>query len=140
MAQAALKISKLPPTRLYAIEGGKAPVVQNATGIKAEIIHVGFLIALLQVMDGFLTYVGVKTFGLQAEGNALIRLLMEAMGPDAALVVVKSIALMVVAALCVLAHRVHWLTRAMKLVAAVYLCAAVLPWSYILIMRYSHGG
>ena len=49
-----------------------------------------FLVA--QAMDGALTYVGVREFGIQAEGNTLLTTLMHAWGAGPALIAAKLLA------------------------------------------------
>lgn len=44
---------------------------------------------LLQILDGTLTYMGVTWFSLDAEGNPLIKYIMETLGIICGLVVVK---------------------------------------------------
>ncbi len=43
---------------------------------------------------------------------------------------------MIVATLCLLAAKINWVVSAMKLVALVYIGAAVVPWSIILGSRF----
>lgn len=110
-----------------------ATVGSSAETISTEILVLGLILATLQVIDGILTGIGVMHFGTSIEGNAVIRNLMEIIGAGYALVIVKVIALGVVALLCKMSTKISWLGLAMKGVIALYLCAAVLPWSYILL-------
>ena len=98
-----------------------------------EIVILGLVLALIQIADGILTGIGINQFGVSAEGNAFIRSMMEAWGYIPALVVIKTFALTVIGMLCMLASIVTWLRSAMKLVIALYLFAAIIPWSMILV-------
>lgn len=100
-----------------------------------RILSLGAILILLQIMDGIFTAIGVSHFGVHAEGNFVIRSLMELWGPSLALVAVKSVAICVVCALCALAHKVTWIAPAMRGVIAVYMIAAIIPWSGILLSR-----
>lgn len=51
----------------------------------------------LQVLDGLVTYCGVNVYGTQGEGNPIIRHLIELWGPLYALVLVKGIAILLIA-------------------------------------------
>lgn len=103
--------------------------------INREILCLGVVLAVLQIMDGVLTAIGVYHFGIGAEANLFIRWCMEQFGPNTALVALKSVALLVIVALCVMARSVGWLRPAMKTVILVYLVAAIIPWSAILAKR-----
>ena len=86
---------------------------------------VAFLLA--QVLDGVLTYIGVRTYGPHAEGNPLLGWLMATMGQGVALAAAKSAA----GAFGIALHltSVH---RVVALLALFYLAAAILPWIGIL--------
>lgn len=103
--------------------------------ISSDIVVLGLILAALQVLDGLLTAIGVSHLGTSAEGNMLIRHLMEAWGYGPALIAIKSLALMIVALLCFLATSVSWVRFAMKGVIALYLLAAIIPWSTIILTR-----
>ena len=102
---------------------------------KTEIYIVGIILITLQILDGLLTGIGVSKFGAYAEANILIRTLILQWGPIAALVIVKSLAIAIVLILCHLASKINWVTSALKGVIALYLCAAIIPWTAILILR-----
>lgn len=90
---------------------------------------------ILQVLDGILTAVGVSLHGVDMEGNPLIRGLMVAVGPIPALIFVKSLAMAVVAGLYMLSGYIDWMVSALRTVVILYLCAAIIPWSVILVSR-----
>lgn len=132
MGYAALKLKSQIILRV--IEGGKGAKPEAVfTAPTRKVMILGIILATLQIADGLLTAMGMHIFGTNAEGNALLRTLMEQWGSIPALIVAKSLALSVILMLCLLASRVHWLPLAMKGVIAVYLFAAVLPWSYLLL-------
>ena len=68
-------------------------------------LYLGFFLASLQVFDGVLTRFGVKKFGTIAEGNLVLRTLMEQFSPEVALVIVKAGAILAVVVLTVLAKK-----------------------------------
>ena len=90
------------------------------------------ILIALQIADGILTYLGVYTFGVSAEGNPLLRYGMHSIGPVATLIVAKGAAILIIVALWRLTTQVRWLNGAMAGVSALYLGAAILPWSLIL--------
>lgn len=88
------------------------------------------LFLLAQACDGVLTYVGVRWYGTQLEGNPLLVWLMVTMGEGPALATAK------VAAGCfgIVLHlsAVH---RTVAVLTAFYVAAAVVPWITILFFR-----
>ena len=98
-----------------------------------ETLFLGSILVVLQVLDGVLTAIGVLSFGLQAEGKPLIRHLMSLWGPIEALIFVKVLALLVIYVLCRLATQVLWLPQALRAIICVYMFAAVVPWTAILL-------
>lgn len=90
----------------------------------------------LQILDGALTFTGMHTFGLAAEGNPLLRTLMEALGLLPALLITKGICIGIVIALYQHVTRIRWLSHALSGIAVVYTFAAVLPWSYLLLSEF----
>ena len=101
--------------------------------VSKEVIFLGFVLAALQIADGVLTALGVSKLGTGVEGNVLIRALMDQIGYIPALCVVKLVALFVILGICLLSSKVQWLSKAMKCIIAIYLGAAVLPWSFIIV-------
>ncbi len=95
-----------------------------------------WLHASLQVLDGILTYIGVSTLNsLNAEGNPLVRKLMEHLGVVDALVTIKLIALL---ALFILWKQKHndevILKRILLPLNCLYILSAI-GWIYILIKK-----
>lgn len=102
------------------------------SAIPREILVLGAILALLQILDGVLTAIGVAHLGTEVEGNTLIRFLMEHLGYIPALVLIKTVALMVITGICVLSSKVQWLGFAMKAVICIYVGAAIVPWAFVI--------
>jgi hypothetical protein len=92
----------------------------------------GAALALLQVLDGVLTYFGLYLMGIQMEGNVFLRDLMLAYGKAPVLVVAKFGAILCVFILTLSAHRRRWMRPVIGLFIAVYLILAVIPWIAII--------
>jgi len=137
MAEAAVQILNQPYACVEAFR--IAAVRERARSTSSfppkEILVLGSILIVLQVIDGLLTAYGVKSLGIYAEGNPFIRSLMEQIGHVPALVIVKATAAFIIAHLCTLSHTVSWISGALKGMIGVYLFAAILPWTAIL---YSH--
>lgn len=97
-----------------------------------EMLVLAIVLGILQIADGVLTGIGVYHLGIGMEGNPLLRILMEYCGAIPTLVIVKTGALMIIAALTTLSGTVAWLTLAMRGMVALYTVCAVIPWSAIL--------
>jgi hypothetical protein len=80
-----------------------------------------FLVA--QVLDGALTYIGVREFGIQAEGNMLLTTLMHAWGAGPALIAAK-----LLASLCGLILFSVSVYRLLAAAAGACIGFAVIPW------------
>ena len=102
---------------------------------KNEILIIGIALIIIQILDGVFTAIGVARFGSSVEANVFIRTLIEQWGSFSALLLVKTLAVGVVITLCSLSSRVPWVVPALKGVIILYLCAAIIPWSAILIMH-----
>lgn len=85
------------------------------------------LFIIVQVLDGALTYVGVQVFGRSIEANPLLCWLMQAVGDGPGLAMAKSVALSLGAFL-----HLASVDRAVALLVAIYLTAAVGPWTHLL--------
>lgn len=99
-----------------------------------EIVVVSALLCLFQVLDGIFTGIGMARFGTDAEGNLLLRALMEQIGYVPALILAKSAVIGIVIILSKLSSQISWLLWAMRGVTAVYFLFAILPWSYLLLL------
>jgi hypothetical protein len=90
-------------------------------------VVVAFLLA--QAFDGVLTYVGVRQYGLAAEGNPLLGWLMAAFGSGVAVTAAKAAA----GAFGIALH-LSAIHRLLAVLAAFYLTVAVVPWIAILFL------
>ncbi len=97
-----------------------------------DIVCAGLFLASLQVMDGYLTSMGIHYFGIQAEGNIFLQKLMRLIGTDNALILVKSLAIIVVLFLTALVRKQRNLKGIINGLCLIYLLAAIIPWIYIL--------
>jgi len=90
-----------------------------------DVVLVAFL--LTQAADGVFTYVGLSLVGSRLEGNPLLVTLIGALGSGVALTCAKLFA----GSLGVILHLtgVH---RAVAALTALYLAAAIVPWTTIL--------
>lgn len=93
------------------------------------------VLAGLQVADGVLTGIGVAYLGFEAEGNVMLRLLMEAVGLVPALLLVKSLALFSLFPLLAYVNEVRWLPVMLKSVILLYAIFAIIPWGVVLCTR-----
>jgi uncharacterized membrane protein len=103
--------------------------VSTRSGTKRNLFGDVALLAflLVQASDGVLTYIGVSSYGQHIEANPLIGWLMTSMGEGAALAAAK-----VAAGFFGIALHLSSVHKAVALLAAFYLAAAVLPWVAIL--------
>jgi uncharacterized membrane protein len=111
---------------VYATEmvklGSVPPTGRSAFGDIALLVFL-----LTQAFDGILTYVGVNTFGLRAEGNPVIIWLMGALGNGAGLATAKF------AAVCFgVALHMSDVHKAVAGLACFYLLVAIGPWLALL--------
>ena len=115
------------------------PIEKADSSVALPLLSDTFILSLilisLQVLDGFLTAFGVQQFGHGIEANIIIRNLMDYYGYVQALVMVKSLAILIVIALYRLAHSIEWLNDAVRCVIVIYICAAIIPWSAIILQR-----
>ena len=93
-----------------------------------DVAVLGFL--LVQFLDGALTYVGMKIWGVGVEANPLINLAVTAAGLAVGITAAKLVA--VVFGIALHLHRVHGLVA---LLIAFYLAAAILPWAAIFLTQ-----
>lgn len=115
---------------VIAIRSSDLPVAQQQSTSR-ELLILAAVLIVFQLLDGVLTALGVARYGIEAEGNALLRTFMYWWGAPTALFGAKAIAIMVVFALVRLAPQVPWVPTAMRCVIALYACAAIIPWTII---------
>lgn len=132
MTNLALKhdIAEVRTPRAFAVlEGGKG---REISGHDRGVLVLGAMLILAQILDGALTIGGVTTYGIAAEGNPMLRTLMELIGLAPAVVLTKLACSALVIVLCYQAHTIAWLPRALKGILGVYTLFAVIPWSVML--------
>lgn len=100
--------------------------------INPDVLVLTSVLLALQVLDVIFTASGIATYGLGVEGNPVVRALMQRFGSLQALLIVKSFAVLMILALMLLSQRVTWVREVLYALIAIYLCAAVLPWAYLL--------
>ena len=81
----------------------------------------------VQVLDGVLTYIGVRTFGLGIEANPLVAWYAGAFGPAAGLAAAKLFAIACASVLFATARH-----RTVAVLTMVYLVFAIMPWAHVL--------
>jgi hypothetical protein len=126
--------------RLVLVRGGVPASLEHSPSeivrqrsLSRELAVLCLILVALQFADFALTALGVSHFGIEAEGNPLIRGLMYEWGAMPALLSVKVLATLIIYVLFVLARQVSWLRLALRCVIALYLCAAIIPWTGILL-------
>ncbi len=141
MTNAALKITaseSLGPLHLHLVQENAvlAESLGSESSKELRITWLAAVLVTLQVLDGILTYAGMSTFGLGAEGNPFLRSLMGIVGVFPAIAITKVACIAVIMTLCAQAHRISWLPTALTCVAGIYAVAAVVPWSWLLLAEY----
>ena len=126
MSQVAIPLPRTDSPALTPVVGAR-PMPETSR----EVMVLGAILAVIQLLDGYLTGVGVYHFGTEVEGNILLRTLMESFGLIPTLISTKALALGIIAGLCLMAYRVRWLKAAFKGIIALYLVAAIIPWCWI---------
>lgn len=120
----------------------KIPLPRNAAFIfeieipSRDFIFFGIFLGSLQIFDGFLTSLGMNKFGLHAEGNPFLRSIFYKFGPENTMLVVKSLAIIAVIFLTVLAKKIRWIKDLIGALSCIYLFAAILPWIYFIFIKY----
>ena len=138
MSNAALRILDAPKQlkgQIY-LAYSNAAKPQTLLSRRGNIPVIAAVLVTLQVLDGLLTYTGMQTFGLAAEGNPLLRSLMNTLGILPGIALVKLCCIGTVLALSAQAHRISWLPAALTCVAGIYAVAAIVPWSWLLLSEY----
>lgn len=87
---------------------------------------------LAQVLDGFLTYVGITLLGRDVEANILLTTWMDVVGMPATLVGAKALA----CACGYLLYRTDW-HRPLAITAGLYIGVAVVPWCVALVYAFA---
>lgn len=90
----------------------------------------GLALVLCQVLDGLLTYTGLRLMGIEMEGNRFLREYMHQYGMGPVLLFAKLFAIVCAAILTFHAHRRRWIRPVILMVVVIYVGLAVLPWAY----------
>lgn len=94
---------------------------------------VAAVLILCQIADGVMTSIGLNRYGLHLEGNPALRAGMVAVGVVPALALAKSAAIAIIIWLRLLGDRVPWVGEALALLSLIYVSAAIIPWSCIIL-------
>lgn len=86
----------------------------------------------VQVLDGVLTYIGVRTFGIGIEANPVVAWYAEAFGPAAGLAAAKLFAIGCASVLYLTSRH-----RTVAVLTLLYLAFAIVPWAHVF---HSYGG
>jgi hypothetical protein len=109
------------------VRKGLSVTITRERGLAALVV----LNVLLQVLDGVLTYAGVVRQGFP-EGNPLVAWAMHALGPGAALSLLKLEACACLLLVWTLRHRSRLVRPALAATAVLYTGLSLGPWSAIL--------
>lgn len=114
---------------------GRRSIILEVEPSSRVFLYFGLLLASLQLFDWMLTTLGVTRYGLDAEGNPMLRHLMKTLGPHNALFAVKASAIVLVLILTYLARRTQWIKNVIVALSCLYLAAAIIPWAIILVWK-----
>ena len=106
--------------------------------ISKKALQLGLILALCQILDGLLTYIGLSLMGVRMEGNSILRTLMHSYGNAPVLFFSKFIAITMIVALTLESHRRRWIRWIIVLLIIIYLGLAVIPWTYLISSRLAH--
>ena len=93
------------------------------------------LLIVFQIIDALLTLKGLSVFGTHAEGNPILRIIIDMTSPVVGLASVKAAAIVVLFCLFNLLrkHPISWVPGAIWGINAVYLFGAIIPWTLLLV-------
>ena len=100
--------------------------------ISKQALQLGLILAVLQVFDAVLTYIGLTLHGIQLEGNGMLSKMMHDYGLFPTLLISKTFALMLIVILTYFAHQRRWIRPFIIMLCAAYVTLAVVPWTYII--------
>ena len=104
----------------------------GSLSLSRKALLLGAALAGCQVLDGILTYVGLKILGVHTEGNTFLLQLMHAYGMVPALCAAKFMAILLAGILMFHAHKRKWIRPIILLLVVVYLALAVFPWIWLI--------
>jgi hypothetical protein len=96
--------------------------------VTEDIRLLGISLCWLQIFDGFLTWLGVSRFGINFEGNPLLRNMMISIGTEQALVITKITAICAIIFICFCSQNAKWVKPSLIIANSFYLLIAVIPW------------
>lgn len=109
--------------------------LENKRKLYRYTLLVSVALITLQILDGVFTGMGIQRFGIESEGNPLLRELMLNVGPYTALAIAKLFAISCILTMAILVEKVRWVPHALMATCGIYLVFAVLPWSYYLFLN-----
>jgi uncharacterized membrane protein len=107
----------------------------RTVSLSLKAVLLGIVLGVCQLLDGVLTYTGLRSLGIKMEGNSLLQELMHAYGLVIPLFIAKLLAIVGVVTLVCAAHRRKWIRPMIVALSAMYLALAVVPWSFALWYR-----
>jgi uncharacterized membrane protein len=96
--------------------------------LNEDIRLLGLLLCWLQVFDGLLTAIGMAKYGIEFEGNPLLRYLMYNYGYVNALFFTKLTSIIIIMFICMFASKSTWVKPSLIAVNSIYVFAALIPW------------
>jgi hypothetical protein len=131
-----LQVDETCPIPVLAI-AYNAPSSVSENNAQKNVLMLAAVLSVLQIIDGLLTAHGLDLYGIESEGNAGLRYLMQYIGIGPTILFVKSLAIGVIYSVCRYgAPKVKWVPTAMKSLIVVYTFAAVIPWTAIILQNY----
>lgn len=103
--------------------------------VSRKALLLGTALIICQLLDGILTYSGLRLLGVEMEGNGIIRKMIHAYGIVPALCAAKVAALMAVVVVTIAAHRRKWIRPIIFALSAIYATLALVPWMLALWYR-----
>ena len=103
--------------------------------ISRKALLLGMALIICQLLDGILTYSGLRILGVEMEGNGVLRKMIHAYGMIPALCFAKMAALFSVVVVTIAAHRRKWIRPIIFALSAIYAMLALVPWTLALWYR-----
>ena len=120
-------VIKLPKNRTIALEVEKPSL---------DFLFLGLFLISLLAMDGILTSFGISGEDIHLEGNPIVAYLMGVFGKNSALIITKTISIIFVIFITLLAKRQRWIKNTIAVLSCIYLLGAAIPW--LVILHYSN--
>lgn len=107
--------------------------------ISLRAFQLGMILIACQILDGLLTYIGLRLYGVRMEGNVFLKELMIAYGTFTTLFCAKLFAFFCIVILTIYAHKRRWIRPFIAAMCGIYLILAVIPWIYIISSAHARG-